>query len=403
MAGFINKIHNKFLALGAIIAIIVIALVGVDYYQKTAQTDGLSDSELLKTPKENIIDYTIKQDTAAAGLKSPAQGIVIYHYVSNQEVPAANYQGLQEDLSKRTPNSQAFLKSVERIDDKRVKKEYVGRFYSADSFQKSGEKWFQIETATTTPVAFARQTKLTLLDRAKEFIGQPVFAATYYSGAGDGFVGYFTYTDNYSWIEAHSAAIGTAADPTGTLITATAGNGIHGAAIRRAFFPFDTSALPDDSIISSASLNLNFNTNSLKADSYGFITIVQTTQDSNTTLSTSDYSKCGAETNPTEGIDVVNRLFSAGITVDQYSIIPLNATGMSWISKTDYTKLGVRQGEDVLNYGLGGLITGVNIYSSEQTGTSQDPYLDVTYTIITNAVKIDGGTIKLDGGTIKID
>jgi len=49
-------------------------------------------------------------------------------------------------------------------------------------------------------------------------------------------------------------------------------------------------------------------------------------------------------------------------------------------------------------------MTGITFSTSAETGTAQDPYLAVTYTVATpSKVVIDGSTIKIDGGTLKID
>ncbi|MFA6215857.1 MAG: hypothetical protein WC768_04795 [Patescibacteria group bacterium] len=401
----IKTTANRLLAIGFMAAVLIMILVGTDIYQKSRQTAGLPENNLLKAPKEKIIDYETITAENSNGLKKDASAVVKYRYLSAKTVPAETYRGLKEDLSKRTDNSQTFLKSTKPISTTLQQNEYITKFYTGSTFQKSGKEWHQIETATTTPAAFARQTSLTILDRAKELLGQKVLADTFYSGAGDGEVDFVDYDTIYSWTIAHDASVGTGAYYTGyDYISTGAGEGISSrTAFYRAFFPFDTSLLPDDAIIASATLNLYIWSNNLRNDSYGFITVIQTTQDSNLVLATSDYSKCGAISNPTEGVDAANRLSQAGVNLNNYNSFPLNATGISWISKTGYTKLGVREGHDVLNIPTGFPVSYASTYASERTGTSQDPYLDVTYTIITNAVKIDGGTIKLDGGTIKID
>lgn len=68
------------------------------------------------------------------------------------------------------------------------------------------------------------------------------------------------------------------------------------------------------------------------------------------------------------------------------SIIPLNATGRSWVSKTSVTKLGLREGHDVIDSAFTSSSTTSAQYnylyfrSSEYSGFTSDPYLEVTYT-----------------------
>ena len=70
------------------------------------------------------------------------------------------------------------------------------------------------------------------------------------------------------------------------------------------------------------------------------------------------------------------------VSVNAYNTWTLNSTGTAWINKTGYTQLAVREGHDVLdvwpsyttNQG-----NWIDVYLSEQNGTTQDPYLNVTY------------------------
>lgn len=200
MFGKIRTISSKLLILGMIVAVLILVLVGLDIYQKAKQKAGLSDNNLLQAPKEKIVNYEIQPPVSDSN-------VVIYRYVSAQSVPAETYEGLKEDLDKRTPNSQTFLKSIIPIDEQTQLEEYVSKFYSSPTFQKEGDTWYQIETATTTPVAFASQTKLTLLDQIKELLGQKVLADTFFAGAGDGNV---SATSDTSWAAVHALTTGTA-------------------------------------------------------------------------------------------------------------------------------------------------------------------------------------------------
>lgn len=409
----INSIPNKLLAAGALIAIVIIALFGVDYYQKYQQIAGLSDGELLKADKEEIIDYRIAQDSSSVD-GSQSQGIVVYHYVSDQEVPPQTLEGLQEDIDKRTPSAQMFLKSVTPINDKKQKEEYVGKFYSAPTFQKSGDKWYQIETATTTAVSFYRQTELTVLDRAKGFFGQKVLADTFYSGAGDGSVSNL----GGDWATVHDSATGISAAPGDTVSYADSSyitliGDVY--RIMRSFLPFDTSAIPGNAAISSAALNV-YVTNQFDGDNDGddYINVVQTSQADSATLAVDDFDNAGAITAPATGAAAVD---ITGIAVAAYTTFTLNATGLGWIAKygaasscgttAGVTCLGLREGHDIINSAIAspvGKINQIGFSTSEEAGTAQDPYLTVAYTIIAPAkVIIDGGTLKIDGGTLKID
>jgi len=54
---------------------------------------------------------------------------------------------------------------------------------------------------------------------------------------------------------------------------------------------------------------------------------------------------------------------------------------LGWISKTSYTKLGLREGHDVTDVAPGSStgITGLQIRTADYTGTASDPILEITY------------------------
>jgi len=323
-------------------------------------------------------------------------------------------------LSKRTDNSQAFLKSVRPLENNLQEEEYVAKFYASPTFQKSGDKWYQIETATTTPVAFASQTKLTLLDHVKEFFGQPVLADTFYSGVGDGYV----YISNVStWAAAHDASIGSYAYPALTYAYVGAAyiniNDNPRYTINKIFLPFDTSAIPNNATVIDGTLRVYISGAILdtNTDSLDYLNIVQTNQPDSATLTTADYNNCGATTTPATGataIDISN-INPAGLV---YVTFTLDSTGRGWIAKSGepsscgaiagFTCLGIREGHDIENATTYTRVSQVQISTSEETagagGTDQDPLLTVTYIeIAPDVLKIDGGTLKIDGGTLKIN
>jgi len=413
----IKTIANKLLPIGVLVAILIIILVSVDFYQKAQQKEGLSENLLLKAPKEKIIDYKIISSNDQ-GKKENSNTIIKYRYISNQKVPVGNYQGLTEDISKRTNNSQTFLKAVEPLNDKYHLERYVGRFYSSQTFQKTGDDWYYVETATTTPTAFASQTKLTLLDQVKELFGQKALADALapYAGAGDGYV--HNFVDGHNWDQTHDAATGSSSDNTGSTAKTKSTVDITGdISIDRIFLPFDTSAISADTVIDSASLSVYVTVIS-NLDNEGdyplgndFIRVVQTSQANSASLTTADFDQCGAIDNPTAGatdIDISN------MTVSAHNTFTLNSTGYDWIKRSGevsncgstagVTCLGLREGHDVVDGEIDFAGNSVTISTSEETGYTQDPFLIVFFTAtVPNIVKIDGGVIKIDGGIIKID
>lgn len=105
---------------------------------------------------------------------------------------------------------------------------------------------------------------------------------------------------------------------------------------------FDTSALPDDAVITSASVNVRVTGKSnSKNDCSTFVSIVHGLQASAANLTSTDYAKAGSViTNLTEGS---NRLDISLIRTTECARWDLNATRLGWVSKTWVTKLAVRR------------------------------------------------------------
>ncbi len=222
------------------------------------------------------------------------------------------------------------------------------------------------------------------LDFLKNAVGR-VFTDTttsYYAGAGDGYV----YNYASTWDASHDASTGLSA-----ILATPATIGVrHRSHPRfynyRGFFPINTSGIGSGSTITSATMKL-YITGTLYEDndSQAYIGLVQTTQASTATLSTADYNQCGAIDDPTLGSDDTPKLDT--LTTSAYNSFDLNATGLAWISKTGYTKLGFREGHDIEDLSILANIDYNNAKPSTslETGTANDPYLEVTYSTGTGA------------------
>ena len=133
--------------------------------------------------------------------------------------------------------------------------------------------------------------------------------------------------------------------------------------IGRGFLYFDTSSLGSDSIITSAILG-------------GYISSITSTSTiyalkgiQGDILTTADYD---AYTGTSYG--------SVTGTINSYNYINFNSTGINDVNKTGTTKICIRSSGD---YDASSWVYPtkiVYIYSSDQSGTSQDPKLEVTYT-----------------------
>ncbi len=204
----------------------------------------------------------------------------------------------------------------------------------------------------------------------------------FYANTGDGSI----YKTATSWDPAHDAVSGTSAIYTGT--TLTAGSGKSGSTtyrLDRAFFGFDTASLPDNATVTDSVLKVFVNSK-LNNDNDGddWMTVVQGSQPSTSSLITADYDLAGSINTPTEGVDVGERKDISTVATGQYLNINLNSAGKSWVSKTGSTKLALREGHDVVDSSVvlgSGQYNQLTLRTANYIGTTSDPMLSVTYTI----------------------
>ena len=210
---------------------------------------------------------------------------------------------------------------------------------------------------------------------------------TAYSGSGDGYCVEYSFSsgdEQSAWDDIHDASSSSSYDYTSDFIRIGAffdGSANDTFDIYRGFLPFDTSSLPINTVVAAT----------LTVDIIGYVPegnvedgreigLVQTTQSSTSSLSDSDYNQCGSTDDATEG---ASRVIFSGFDNKTFT---LNSTGRGWINKTGYTKLGLRSELDLddVKPTDDAEELGVNICSSEETGTSSDPKLIVTYSTLSS-------------------
>lgn len=142
----------------------------------------------------------------------------------------------------------------------------------------------------------------------------------------------------------------------------------------RGFFPFDTSALGSGATISSATLSQYIEISATYNTDSDSLSVVQTSQASTSSLANTDF---GSVTFTDGG----SKTLASFSVASQYWVWTLNATGLSYINKTGFSKLGLISLNEINNTTPTGLNQlGGPWYFSNNTGTSKDPYLSVTYT-----------------------
>jgi len=198
----------------------------------------------------------------------------------------------------------------------------------------------------------------------------PTTATFYATQTGDGEL----YAGGAGWDTQHDATSGTEDDDSTTASVYAEAAGSYWLA--RLALPFDTSALPDDATITGATLYV-YPTTKWDVDTNGAVRVVQNTTASATSLNADDYDQIGSINDPAAGATDSD---ITGISTGSYLSIPLNATGLSWISKTGVTKLGLRESHDATDSAPASGLNGIRISTADETGTAQDPKLEITYT-----------------------
>lgn len=139
---------------------------------------------------------------------------------------------------------------------------------------------------------------------------------------------------------------------------------------------FDTSALTSSATISSAVLSLYYNS---KANGLGSpeIDTVSFSPANNNNVVAGDFVNFG--TTPFASITYANW------TAAQYNAFTLDAGGIANISKTGISRFGQRLNWDTDNSFTGvwssGAFSQIGFLTSETSGTTQDPKIDITYTL----------------------
>lgn len=205
----------------------------------------------------------------------------------------------------------------------------------------------------------------------------------------DGVVG----NTDAGWSTTHDAATGDEAGPSSTEDEAASSRDVDGGTnyqIKRGFFLFDTSAIPDVNTISAATFSL-YVTGKTNNDNDGddYVNVYSTTPASNTNLTTADFDAIGTTAYATE-IDI------GSITTSQYNDWTLNATGIAAVSKTGITKLGIREGhdaEDLIIAPGGAGRNKIDVYFADN-GIATAPKLVVTHEV---AAAGGGKTLTLMG------
>ena len=197
------------------------------------------------------------------------------------------------------------------------------------------------------------------------------------------------YTGSETWQQAHDAA--SASDVYDTnAATSLAASYTSLGLVTRSLFTFDTASLPDDAVVTEATLT--FTGSGAVTGSNGSVDLVAGTPASPTSIVAADFNDVGTTL-------LANQIALGSWNGSGSNVFTLNAAGLAAINLTGYTTFALRHSSDRLNSSPGS-DNAVPGYFSEQTGTSQDPVLVVTWVIAKTAS--DSGTGSDGSGSVAV-
>lgn len=166
--------------------------------------------------------------------------------------------------------------------------------------------------------------------------------------------------------------------------------------LRRSFFLFDTSSLPDGAVITNAVLSTYGTASSTKANQLGDADfhIASSNPASNTAIVAADYAARGSTS--------FGSISFSAFGTDQYNDIILNATGIAAITKTGVSKFSGQLSWDISSF-FGGIwfsaaSSGFRATFSDTAG-SQDPKLTVDFTTTSTSTSTSTSTTTTSTST----
>lgn len=384
---------TKILATLGIIGVASAAGLGVN----KVKVDKIPEPLKLKVPKERVF--------AKSNFYVDGQLTVKYNYVSESTVSSTTVSdndpkvreavkkvkfkdkktgAIAEDLSRRTGNAKFYVLGT----DENNKEVVQGEIYSGQQFIKdlTNNTWYHLETTTTTKEQFDAQTQVTAFDVIKQWIYPKAYAdsATFYpdphteTTSVDGRVSrIISAGESFSTLRDsagnNAADSGTTIDTQLQSLSTTTPNLYRD--FSRGIFLFDTSSLPDDATISNATISFYGSAKFTTLGSPDFH-VASSSPASNTALANSDYGNIGRLS--------FGSIANASFSTSGYNDITLDSNGIGVISLTGISKYSTQISWDI-NNSFGGTWGSFKqslfrVYGADQTGTTKDPKLTVTYT-----------------------
>lgn len=191
-----------------------------------------------------------------------------------------------------------------------------------------------------------------------------------YSQTGDGYVSNSYCEASSSWSNARNASSTTNVCDTQPFIKVRADSADGAYQIHRGSLVFDTSIIPDNATVTAATLNIQGTNSSGMNDTN--LAIVSHSRATSTTLSAADWGI-------TNYGSVLYGSTTSSLATSSYTVINLNSDGLSHVNKTGFSFFGILTTNDFENSDPGSSKSEADFASSDASGTSSDPYLEVTY------------------------
>jgi hypothetical protein len=198
-----------------------------------------------------------------------------------------------------------------------------------------------------------------------------VGSVTIYAGASDGYVTNSYCNESTAWASVRSTtSTATTVCDSQEFIKVRSDSADGAYQIYRGSLVFDTSVIPDNATITSATLNV-YETDT-NGENTSNIVLVSHSRATTSSLMSGDWhitnygsTSYGSTTNP--------------LATSTYTGISVNVNGISSISKTGYSVFGLLTSADFENTDPGSSRKEITFASADASGTSTDPYIEITY------------------------
>jgi len=313
------------------------------------------------TDYEDLIEYT--EDTKTK--------TIFYKYIT-ETVPQKTDNDWNENILKRESDKEYYVNPT--TNETKVK------IYSGDNYIKIDNDWLQLEYATTSEEKFFNELEKTVpvetlfekMVSLLEFFPAKAQTDIIYGSANEG---EFNTGWQTNWATARGLTTQTFLPSDGyphIYANSQFQSSDSQAGVARSSLYYDLSSIADTYCVDSASVFLMGKTKSDNDnDAQAYIAVTEFTPADPGAVASADFNNFSYTT-------ISNTIDITSLATESYSEFTLTAT--SSINLGGHTNLGLQEGHDIENISPNAqYYTGVRFYDYTNTGTTKDPYLEVSY------------------------